>query len=126
MDIGILEALDRHAPALVGTATGLVALTGFLTYLVTKSRLAQDKHEGRSGLVADALALQDAAQTAYEHAEEEAKMARQEFASLRKEIQEIRDELSHWRDIAEAGREAAIAAGDPSPFWFETYRLKEA
>lgn len=126
MDIGILEALDRHAPALGGTATALVAVTGFLTYLVTKARLSQDKTEGRSGLVADALALQDAAQTAYEHAEAEAKMARAEFASLRTEIQEIRDELAHWRGIAEAGRDAAVAAGQPIPFWFETYRLKEA
>ena len=126
MDTGVLETLNLYAPGLLATATALVAFTGFLTYLVTKSRLSQDKTEGRSGLVADALALQDAAQTAYEKAEEEAKMARAEFAELRAEIQDIRDELSHWRGIAEAGRDAAIAAGEQSPFWFKTYLLKEA
>ena len=126
MDAGVLDTLNEYAPGLLAAATALVAFTGFLTYLVTKNRLKQDTTEGRSGLVADALALQDAAQTAYEKAEEEAQMARAEFASLRKEIQEIRDEMAHWREVAEAGRDAAIAAGEPVPFWFETYRLKEA
>lgn len=127
-----LHALEQHAAGLSAMALGIAGVTGFVTFLAKTRydsfKLRQEKEQGRSGLVADALALQDAAQAAYEQAQEsadkanaEAKMTRAEFAKLRKEIEEMRDEIRHWRCVAEAGREAAVAAGDPNPFWFQLY-----
>lgn len=115
--------VDGQLLGAIGTI-GL-ALVAFLTYFVTKARLRTEKAEARSGLVADALAIQTAAQTAYENAKKEADLARAEFAELRVEIADIKEELGHWREVAEAGHEEARRAGINTD-WFRPFIPKEA